>query len=281
MAISWQAAAVFVGLTGLPHPDHLQGSATWLMSLGHNNTNLPHPDQLGEQVTPGQIMLCVLLARVLVIVMNILCMVMYKQNVHDHKPQIKPDNQTMRDGNFHHGMFGCFSNCNECMCAFVCPTIRFADTHSSVTDTGFWKSFWLFIFGNLLTQFAIAEIVAMVLPAPPFSPDRNANIVLVLVNICRALMWGVWSRGKLRTKLGDPNPSQGQGHDFVSWCLCPFLALTQESVEADIAADVVISCPWNLKVGRQANTGRSVEGREVLPSDYQRMVGDAVLLDGQ
>jgi len=272
MAISWQAAAVFVGLTGLPHPDHLQGSATWLMSLGHSNTNLSHPDQLVEQVTPGQTSFFV---KVLVIVLNIVCMIMYKQKVHDRKPQIKPDNQTMKDGNFHHGMFGCFSNCNEFMCAFFCAPIRFADTHSSVTDTGFWMSFWLFIFGNLLTHFAIGVLVAMVLPAPPFS-HRNANIiVLVLVNISRALMWGIWSRGKLRTKLGDPNPSQGQGHDFVSWCLCPPLALTQESVEADIAADVVISCPCNLKVGRQ------VTGREVLPSDYQRMVGDAVLLDGQ
>jgi len=296
MAVSWQAAAVFVGLTGLPHPDHLQTSATWLISLGHNNTNLTfHAHLTPEQKAQVQdfedqmlaifaavvlwiehFLLYILLAIVLWIVLHIFCMCMYKHKVHDHKPQIKPDNQTMKDGHFHHGILGCFSNCNECMCASCCTALRFADTHSSVTDTGFWTSFWLFIFGNVFAQSAVSTIVDMALPATDLDAEsRNVSIINLFGTICRALMWGVWSRGKLRTKLGDPNPSQGQGYDFASWFCCPCCALTQESVEADIAADVVISCPWNLKVGRQ------VSGREVLPSDYQRMVGDAVLLDGR
>jgi len=39
---------------------------------------------------------------------------------------------------------------------------------------------------------------------------------------------------------------------------------------------LTISCPWTLTKGRA-----QVGGREVMPSEYERMVGDAVLLDGR
>lgn len=304
MVVPWQAAAVFMGFTGLPHPDCLHSTAAWLIGLGQN-TQIPNFNSTNVHLTPNEtaqvqqfeewlqmewlqilmlierIILYIVLAIVLWIVFNIFCMFMYKHKVHDQKMmhhQIKPGDQTMKDGNFHHGILGCCANWNECLCACCCPAIRFADTHSAVTDTGFWMSFWLFICANIIAQSAIAGIVAAALPPTDVDAvSRNNQIVSLLGNIGRGLMWGVWSRGKLRTKLGDPNPSsQGRSCDFASWFCCPCLALTQESVEADIAANVVISCPWNLKVGRP-----EVRGREVAPSDYQRMVGDAVLLDGR
>jgi len=306
MVVPWQAGAVFVGFTGLPHPDYLQSTATWLIALGQNSLNGTHlhsngtsngthlrltPEEqeqmrhAGEQVDDFftnllaelvRIMLYIMIAIALWIVFTIFCMCMYKHKVHDHKPKIKPGNQTMKDGNFHHGILGCLSNMNECLCASCCTAIRFADTHSSVTETGFWMSFWLFIFANSLAQSAVGDIVEAALPPTAANVESNSQIIILLGFICRGLMWGVWSRGKLRTKLGDPNPSQGRVYDFASWMLCPCCALTQESVEADIAANVTISCPCSLKEGRP-----TVYGREVAPSDYQRMVGDAVLLDAR
>jgi len=209
------------------------------------------------------------------------------------KPQIAEGCRTMESGNFHYGLFDCFSNINECMCSCFCTSIRFADTHSSVTTTSFWMSFWKFIWCNILIEMLTSAVVNMANPVPPTAPHvfgittmpnvqaeetahTNGNICMILSVILRGVLWGLVSRGELRKKLGDPTPAKNQLTDILAWGFCTYCALSQESVEADIAADVSISCPWYLTKGRA-----QARAREGMPSEYERMVGDAVLLDGR
>ena len=154
-------------------------------------------------------------------------------------------------------------------------------------------SFWKFICVNCLIEILTSLVVSMAHPVPlthvsmsvlgqpyltedPAAALLNSRICFILSGILRGVAWGLLSRGELRKKLGDPTPAKNQVTDVLSWGFCFFCALAQESVEADIAADVSISCPWTLTKGRA-----QVRGREVMPSEYERMVGDAVLLDGR
>lgn len=221
-------------------------------------------------------------------VLSLVAMCKYQADVKDNKPLIPWDSNIMMSGNFKHDLFDCFSNYNECLCSFCCPALRFADTHSSVTPTGFWASFVLFTCINGGIGFASDTIVNIVVSnqEDPAAVQSNHQIAQILSMVWRGWIFGLWSRKILRTKLGDPDPSKNQVVDFLAWGCCLPCALTQESVEVDIAADVAISCPrnardacnfqWNLQKGRW-----QVHAREVAQSEYERMVGNAVLLDGR
>ena len=140
-------------------------------------------------------------------------------------------------------------------------------------------SFWKFIVVNCLIETVTGLVVNIAHPASPLDIDAmqlNQNLCMLLSGLLRGAAWGLLARGELRTKLGDPTPTKNQLTDVLSWGFCMLCALSQESVEADIAADVSISCPWTLKQGRA-----QTRAREVMPSEYERMVGDAVLLDGR
>lgn len=319
MVVPWQGAVVFVGLTGLPHPDFLLHCATWLTSSLQTSLVESQYSFFSCRNEPGGLcmlmqflffLLCILIAWV---VCTAYALCEYRRKVHDKKPPIGDGNTTMQSGNFHNGLFDCFSNKNECMCSFFCPALRFADTFSSVNSVSFWTTFSLFFVLNVVPEYIFDYGVNMVLPFPnqgsmsdglpllpvpdtglgifdyglsifwntrygdPTSPAfRNAQICELLDAIFRGLVFGLWARGKIRTKLGDPTPSKNQLYDVVSWCLCPCCALTQEAVEADIAADVTVSCCFTLTKGRVA-----VRAREASTSDYEKMVGDAVLLEGR
>lgn len=270
-----------MGLTGLPHPDFMHQHATHLMSSLNINLDLSPEQQEHVQNAfqfIAQIMMYIAAAFVAYIVFTIVAMCMYKQHVHDHKPKIPEEGcKTMESGKFHYGLLDCFSNINECMCATCCTALRFADTHSAVTSTGFWCAFWKFIVVNSLISTLAVVLVGMAHPGmDQETMQTNNNISQLLAGLGRGVLWGISSRGALRKRLGDPNPAKDQIRDVLAWGFLPCCALVQESVEADIAADVSISCPWTMTKGRG-----QARAREVMPSDYERMVGDAVLLDGR
>lgn len=218
-----------------------------------------------------------------IFIFSIVAMCMYKTNVHDNKPAISENNQTMSSGNFHYGLFDCFTNMNECLCSCFCTSVRFADTYSSVGLGGFWCCWFQFWGLNVIASFIVRTAVMAAYP-PPADPNeliayiQNENEIENIVGILvRGLIFGVWCRGKLRKRLGDNTDNKmNTVIDLLAWGACPCCALTQESVEVDIAADVSISCPWTLTKGR-------VRAREVAPSDYQSLLGDAqvVLEEGR
>lgn len=214
-------------------------------------------------------------------VFSIVAMCMYKINVHDQKPPIAANDRTMASGNFHYNLFDCFTNTNECLCACFCTSVRFADTYSAIGLGGFWCCWFQFWGLNMIVAVLSVFITGAVYPPPSdalFNPvyQNNANEINNLIGcLLRGAIFGVWARGKLRQRLGDPGTSRPIAYDLASWGCCPCCALTQESVEVDIAADVSISCPWTLNKGR-------VRAREVAPSDdYEKLLGDAVLLEGR
>jgi len=296
MVVPWATGLVFVGLTGMPHPHHLQNWAISLMSSFQINLDAfddqmqqmqnqqndqmqqmqnQQNDQNQEVANAAAAALTMVLVTVALIVGLVLFsfvgMCMYKSNVHDQKPAIS--GTPMVTGTFHYGICDCFSNINECMCSFCCPSIRFADTFSAINpSTGFWGAFFLFIFINMVPQ-----ILGNFLPQPAdplAAATQNAQIIEGAGCVVRGLVFGMWARKNLRTKLGDPNPGGAAAVDAIHWAIFPCLSLIQESVEADIGADVTISCPWTLSKGRTA-----VRGREVAPNDYESLLGDAVLCD--
>lgn len=293
MVVPWATGLVFVGLTGMPHPHHLQNWAISLMSSlqinldafddqmrqmqqqqqGQMQQHDPNQDAANAAAAALTMMLVVLALVVGFIVFSFVGMCMYKTHVHDQKPAIS--GTPMAAGTFHYGICDCFSNINECMCSFCCPSIRFADTFSAINpSTGFWGAFFLFIFINMVPQ-----ILGNFLPQPAdplAAATQNAQIIEGAGCVVRGLVFGMWARKNLRTKLGDPNPGGAAAVDAIHWAIFPCLSLIQESVEADIGADVTISCPWTLSKGRTA-----VRGREVAPNDYESLIGDAVLLDGR
>lgn len=262
-----------MGLTGLPHPDFVHSHVMWLMSYTSWGLSYGHGVPMAEVDLAWHITLVWFAGFVL----SLVAMLMYQTNVKDNKPLIPWDSNVMMSGNFRHGLFECFSNHNECLYSFCCPALRFADTHSSVTLTGFWASFVLFICINGGIGFASDTIANIVVSnqEDPAAVQSNQQVSAIMSVVWRGWIFGLWSRKILRTKLGDPDPSKNQGWDCLAWGCCLPCALTQESVEVDIAADVAISCPWNLKIGRY------VLARQVAQIDYERMVGDAVLLEGR
>jgi len=285
MGVPFAGAALFVGLTSLPHPDWFVHHATWLMNtVSPCDPNLP-PDQYANcqelegsfnsaASTVANVILYTIIAIVAWLVFTVVAMCLYKTKVHDMKPKIAEGNKTMESGKFHFGLCDCFSNCNECLCSFCCTGLRFADTHSSVTTTGFWLSFIMFFVMNSVISsvgFAIGGAVG---------GDQALNIGVWSSAIGRGLFFGIWSRGEIRKKLGSPDgDASSKIVDILSWALCFPCAMTQEAVEVDIAADVHIACPWTLTIGRANALG--VKAREVAPAEYEAMVGDAVLLDGR
>jgi len=295
MPVPWQASLMFVGLTGLPHPDVLHGWATKAMSalsinldqdpfaqggFTFDDQDQQQMQQAGQQA--AQAMLIVLGTIIGLFVFSIVAMCMYKINVHDHKPAIPENDKTMASGNFHYNLFDCFSNMNECLCSCFCTSIRFADTYSSIGLGGFW-CVWLQFWGlNVIVSFLGGFITQVIYPPPPdaiFNPQYQSNVEEInnlFGCLFRGLIFGVWARGKLRKRLGDTGSANEKiAYDLLSWGCCPCCALTQESVEVDIAADVSISCPWTLNKGR-------VKAREVaVNDDYEKMLGGAVLLEGR
>jgi len=228
------------------------------------------------------------------LVFTIVAMCLYKSKVHDKKPPIVDGNKTMESGKFHFGLFECFSNCNECLCSFCCTGLRFADTHASVTTTGFWLSFVMFFIVNSLLSTLSNTIAVAVHPVQALSIESTAvevstaasdlttqyYIFLAVSALCRGCFFGLYSRGEIRKKLGSPETdAMSKVVDVLSWGCCFPCAMTQEAVEVDIAADVHIACPWTLTIGRASALG--VKAREVAPAEYEAMVGDAVLLDGR
>lgn len=294
MGVPFAGAALFTGLTGLPHPDWLVHHATWLMNTASGDPCPPeiYPthaqrSQCEEQVaniqggvqTAENLMIGILVFIVGLFVFQIVAMCLYKSKVHDNKPAIPEDDKTMKSGDFHFGLFACFSNCNECLCSFCCSGLRFADTHASVTTTGFWTSF-LGFFGATCVISALANAIAVAVdPGTPLTAPSQSNISLLLNLTFRGLVFGLYSRGEIRKKLGSPVTNSSKAVDILSWAICFPCAMTQEAVEVDIAADVHIACPWTLTKPR-AN-GLGVKAREVAPAEYEAMVGDAVLLDGR
>lgn len=242
------------------------------------------PDLDQAASTAANIMLAIAAAIVAWFVFTIVAMCLYKSKVHDNKPPIADGNKTMESGNFHFGLFECFSNCNECLCSFCCTGLRFADTHASVTTTGFWLSFVMFFIVNSLLSTLSNTIAVAVHPAQESTAAADLTtqyyIFLAVSALCRGCFFGLYSRGEIRKKLGSPETNaMSKAVDVLSWGCCFPCAMTQEAVEVDIAADVHIACPWTLTIGRASALG--VKAREVAPAEYEAMVGDAVLLDGR
>lgn len=292
--VPWQAGLMFVGLTGLPHPDVLQGWALKLKSalnLDEDPFAQFNDPQFQQQANAdaqqaAQILMIILVSIVALIIFSFVAMCMYKSNVHDHKPPIPDPCDKLASGNFHYGLFDCFTNTNECLCSCFCSSIRFADTYSAIGMGGFWSCFFQFIGLNIIVGVISERVGVAAFPPPPEAAydfqalarwqSTENEIVNIVGILLRGLIFGLWARGKLRTRLGDPGTGGGavKAQDLLAWGCCPCCALTQESVEVDIAADVSISCPWTLNKGR-------VRAREVVPDDYESLCGDAVLLEGR
>lgn len=302
MVFPWQGALVFVGLTGLPHPDSLYRLTSQLMSK--LNINLPAdpfsngqagaPTQQDADAAVAQVQqfLMIVLGTILAIfIAQIVAICLYKSKVHDAKPPLGDNLTTMASGEFHYKLFDCFSNINECLCSFCCSTVRYADTHSATSGGGFWGSFCMFVGVNAVIASACGAIVTAVMPPPAMPTDlfdadsmrryqaslanyQGDHVNNMLQSCLRGLAFGILARSKLRAKLGDPNPGKAAAYDFFSWACCSLCALTQESVEADIAADVTISCPFTLTKGR-------VRAREVAPNDQENVLGAALLVEGR
>lgn len=296
MIFPWQGALVFVGLTGLPHPDSLYRLTSQLLSK--LSINLPaDPTAQNQQdvdaaAAEGARIIMIVVGTILAIFLaQIIAICMYKSKVHDAKPPLGDNLTTMASGEFHYKLFDCFSNINECLCSFCCSTVRYADTHSATSGGGFWGSFCMFVGVNAVIASAAGAVVTAVMP-PPTMPQnifdsqamatyhhqvagyQGDHVNNLIQSLLRGLAFGILARSKLRAKLGDPQPGKAAAYDFFSWGFCSLCALTQESVEADIAADVTISCPFTLTKGR-------VRAREVAPNDQENLLGAALLVEGR
>lgn len=310
MVIPWQGAFAFVGLFGLPRLDVLYLWTSKLLSKMQINLpedplqmyNNPYGDSMqfgsggglnsnpNPALTPAAehglaaVASLILALTVLGTIWGIAQCIgpfVYKGSVTDNKDPPQP---TMRDGQFHYGLMDCFANCNECMCSWCCPLIRFADTHSSVS--GFWGSFCAALGANVIIGIIGSSIAGAVTlnhadaasnPNPVAMDSTYQQVGQVVDMLLRGLVFGLYFRKNLRAKLGDPNPSKAAFTDCLSWAFCSCCALTQESVEADIAANVTVTCPCTL-VKPRVKQDRKVNGREVAPND---LLGEALLVEGR
>lgn len=226
----------------------------------------------------------------------------YKSNVTDkrdntgHKQLMQKDSNP--DGSFKYGLCGCFSNCSEGLCAYCCPGIKFADAHTLVTGS-FWQAFGAYVAVQFVTSLVAVVGGPIVYPPPTYTlmPGWNetemrdhvatdvedilnyfGNLMLViglLASVLRGLYFGCVARKALREKLGAEVPPAVMATDCLAWSFCSCCALTQEAVEVDIATNSEVSCPCTLIKPRQKGVG----AREVAPCDYEKLLGDAVVLE--
>jgi Cys-rich protein (TIGR01571 family) len=263
------------------------------------NGGLSFTDHNGEQqhLTREQIQMAgVVAALTLVlafIVPQIVFAFLYKANVHDKKKSVEESNpgpRTMDKGHFHHGFFKFHENINEALCAFLCPTVRYADAYGSVGGS-YWGSLCTFFGATTVFQVACTALVYQFEQAPdclshpdPFAEhphpcaDPRSDHADLLTGILRGLFFGVFCRSSLRKKLGDPTFGSKAAVDFFSWFFCNgCCALTQDSVEMDIALDVNVGCPCAVTSPR---TGvPAVQAREGSVAPYEKLLGDAVVLE--
>lgn len=292
MASMWHAGVMFVGLTGLPHPGHLYSMTNNLMSAlninldqysfngGNDFGGNDYGGSQGQQVTGTQVaILAAVMVGVFLLIYflpQIIFACLYKSNVHDKKKAISAGDQTMRKGDFHYKLFACHENMNECMCSILCPMVRYADTYGSINGS-FYGSMCTFFGVNTIITIISALVISAAMPPCPFGQEgiqcqhNHDSNEQFLSTIMRGLFFGMMGRAALRQKLGDPEPGAKKLHDFLAWGCCYPCALTQDSVEVDIAADVTVGCPCSVTPGRQGVP----QAREVAPSDYE-----ASLLEG-
>jgi len=288
---------MLIGFTGLPHPEILRSWGTNLMSALNINLDqqITFSDGNGNTMTQADAEHAAAMAAIMAVVLMLLAMflpqiigaILYKSNVTDKKPKIEDGNKTMQYGKFHHGLFGCHENINECLCALCCPTVRYADTHASISGS-FWGSLCYFfglsfifsIVGTLLPPMVMTQPDPMsATPGEIASYIQHCQILSYLIKFTlQGVAFGLVARKALRTKLGDPNPGAAAATDCLAWALCYPCALTQDSVEVDIAANVSVGCPCSITPGRSGVP--QLSAREVAPSDYEKLLGDAVLLEG-
>jgi len=306
----WHGAVMVVGFTGLPHPDLLRHWGKMLMNQLNINLDQftnpslggggePQPTISPEDAAHAAVMILVVAAITLLVLFfapQIIFAFLYKANVFDKKGAIKENDQTMKFGKFHHGTFRCHENVNECLCACFCSTVRFADTYGSVGGS-FWGSLCTFFGVNTLITVTASFIQAFLggggsatTTMAPFgggnlnlaqsagSSDSSGQIAQLIQMLLRGVFFGVIMRKGLRTKLGDPNPGANALNDCLGWGLWSCCALTQDSLEVEIALDMSFSCPCNVTPGRIGVP--TVAAREVAPSDYtETLLGDAVVLE--
>lgn len=276
----WHAGLMFVGLTGLPHPEHMRTLGTSLMSALNINLDEFHFDN-NSSISPEQVEMAAVIAALtmmmMVLVPQIIFALMYKSNVHDKKKAISSDDRTMQYGKFHFGLFACHQNANECLCSMFCSTVRYADTYGSISGS-FFGSMCTFFGVNVIISVLSTVAVGMAMP-PPDTFDLHAlqahnqsvtGATYFVQFALRGLYFGLVARKALRAKLGDPESGKNALHDCLSWGFCSCCALTQDSVEVDIAVDVTVGCPCSVTPGRQGVP--AVQAREVAPSDYEALL---------
>lgn len=313
MVVPWQAAVMVIGLTGLPHPDIMHRWGTMVLNALPMDTDLtfapsPSPFDMSafgdadtqpvEPVSPQAVAAAALIFAIMFLAAywgpQLLFACIFKMNVTDKRPKLAYD-RTMADGQFHYGLCECFANINDAMIAFCCPSVKFADTHGEVTGS-FWGSLCLFVGANLVIWAVAAFGVPAAYPMPQLSDNATMadlqaypqevaswtqnleSIENIIQCVLRGLIFGIYTRKQLREKLGDPNPSAGAFMDFIAWGFCTCCALTQESVEVDIANKVTVGC-CSILEGRQGVRAKAVKAREVAPCNYEKLLGDAVVLE--
>jgi len=297
--VPWHVGFMFVGLTGLPHPDLLQRQAIKLISmLGLDDAATalapapgPAPFDIPSNSTGGggnpndalaaamgivMIFLLIIVAWALIQIVFVFC---YKSNVFDQRMIMKPDGpgRTLATPphDFRHGLFGCMENPSDCLSAFCCPAVRFADAHGVITGS-FWGALCSFMGVNCLVSICTSFVCGMLFP-PTTDPttglptqDPNADSANQFIEaVFRGLFFGIFMRKGLRVKLGGNTDGKALT-DFVAWGWCSLCALTQESVEVDIAYDATLGFPCTL------TKGRAVKGQLMA---RERLLGEAVVLE--
>lgn len=222
----------------------------------------------------------------------------YKQGVTDQRDK-KAHTETLKKGpdnpgnTFHHGLCGCCSNCAECWCALYCPGIKFADAHTLVTGN-FWQSFFTYVGVQFLNALVACVGAPIVYPPPMYivngttSPEQYGEdiwdfvmyfgrlmiVVFLIAHVLQGLYFGCVARKALREALGAEVGPDVMATDCLAWSFCSWCALSQEAVEVDIATDVKVGCPCSIQPRQKL-----LNAREVAPCDYEKLLGDAVVLE--
>jgi len=133
------------------------------------------------------------------------------------------DKLYMPGGEFYKGFCDC--NCAQdwpiCLCALLCPIIRWADTVGAehVQLLPFWAAIfaWLSI-----------EIVIFLLSLYIIGPELASELTIILIFL------GVYYRQKLRVLYGhNPYTCKTVCIDCLAWLCCPCCAIVQEAREVE------------------------------------------------
>lgn len=172
----------------------------------------------------------------------------YQQQVTQRRPPFPDQASPHLPKDFTIPLCSCFDDCEACLHGFFCHTCRAADTYAAANVIGYWK---VIAFGvaapivaGILAYLQESLLIAVGFSKKTASANSHGSLICAILH---GLFFAVLRQKLRRALAGHGSRDAGTTMtDFITWCLLPCCATTQEARQVDAVQGVRVSCCCNL-----------------------------------